>query len=197
MKLVFLLMVELVREWVDQQLFTVKRIFLGLKTEKSSITTTKIVGSTAAGEAIPPHFQFSIMAESKETIQMQTEDIYIWRKWQEELAYHIWCECQRWNGWSRVWKICDKLIDSSVLRFWRRSWTKSYHLGWQWPFLPKCGVIWMDVETPPEFIADKLRLLWKHFGNHRKIFYLQARFAVTAVLPCFTGFYGILPGRTR
>ncbi len=26
---------------------------------------------------------------------------------------------------------------------------------------------------------------------------LPARFAVTAVLPCFTGFYGILAGRTR
>ncbi len=26
---------------------------------------------------------------------------------------------------------------------------------------------------------------------------LMTRFAVTAVLPCFTGFYGILPGRTR
>ncbi len=26
---------------------------------------------------------------------------------------------------------------------------------------------------------------------------MEARFAVTAVLPCFTGFYGILPGRTR
>ena len=40
---------------------------LGKATIKNSATTTMIAGSTAAGEPIPPHFQFQIRAQSVET----------------------------------------------------------------------------------------------------------------------------------
>ena len=40
---------------------------LGKSTIKSSVSTTMIAGSTAAGEAIPPHFQFSTTSKSEET----------------------------------------------------------------------------------------------------------------------------------
>ncbi len=34
---------------------------------------TMIAGSTAAGEANPPHFQFLTAAQSEETMQLQTD----------------------------------------------------------------------------------------------------------------------------
>eukprot|EP00804_Cyclotella_cryptica_P000480 CCRYP_020022-RA/>CCRYP_020022-RA protein AED:0.37 eAED:0.37 QI:0/0/0/1/0/0/2/0/185 len=40
---------------------------LGQATIKTSVSTTMITGSTAAGEPIPPHFQFSTMAQSEDT----------------------------------------------------------------------------------------------------------------------------------
>ena len=40
---------------------------LGKATIKNSATTTMIAGSTAAGEPIPPHFQFQTRAQSVET----------------------------------------------------------------------------------------------------------------------------------
>ena len=40
---------------------------LGKATIKNSATTTMIVGSTATGEPIPPHFQFQTRAQSVET----------------------------------------------------------------------------------------------------------------------------------
>ena len=39
----------------------------GKATSKSSLTTTMITGSTAAGEAFPPHLQFQTKAQTKET----------------------------------------------------------------------------------------------------------------------------------
>ncbi len=71
----------------------------------------------------------------------------IWRKWREELTNYIWYECQRWNGWWRVWEICHKPIDSSVLRFWRCSWKKSCNQGWQWPWSSKCGVACISMDA--------------------------------------------------
>ena len=46
----------------------------GEATTKSSITTTFITGSTAAGEPVPPHFQFSSKATSfdRERIRRET-----------------------------------------------------------------------------------------------------------------------------
>eukprot|EP00804_Cyclotella_cryptica_P004940 CCRYP_014074-RA/>CCRYP_014074-RA protein AED:0.41 eAED:0.41 QI:0/0/0/1/0/0/2/0/145 len=40
---------------------------LGRATIKTSVATTMITGSTAAGEPMPPHFQFSTMAQSEDT----------------------------------------------------------------------------------------------------------------------------------
>ena len=40
---------------------------------KSSMTTTLITGSTAAGEAIPPHFQFSKKAQTAETDKLRVD----------------------------------------------------------------------------------------------------------------------------
>ncbi len=45
---------------------------VGTAVAKSSITMTMIAGSTAAGEAIPPHFQFSTVAQSEETMRLRT-----------------------------------------------------------------------------------------------------------------------------
>ena len=44
----------------------------GRATSKSSLTTTFITGSTAAGEALPPHFQFSTKAQTIETEKLRT-----------------------------------------------------------------------------------------------------------------------------
>ncbi len=41
--------------------------FPGKRTSKCTSTTTMITGSTAAGEALPPHFQFQTSAKSDET----------------------------------------------------------------------------------------------------------------------------------
>ncbi len=40
----------------------------------------------------------------------------------------------------------------------------------------------MDVETPPEFIANTSRLLWKHLGSHHKVFHLQDIESITGKL---------------
>ena len=42
---------------------------LGRGTSKSSLTTTMIGGSTAAGEALPTHFQFQKSAQSTDTMK--------------------------------------------------------------------------------------------------------------------------------
>ena len=50
----------------------------GKRTSKCSITTTMITGSTASGEALPPHFQFQTTAKSDETqrIRIDVADLY-------------------------------------------------------------------------------------------------------------------------
>jgi hypothetical protein len=40
---------------------------VGRATIKTNVVTTMITGSTAAGEPMPPHLQFSIMAQSEDT----------------------------------------------------------------------------------------------------------------------------------
>ena len=45
----------------------------GRPTSKSGLTTTLITGSTAAGEAIPPHFQFSTKAKQDDGKKFRTE----------------------------------------------------------------------------------------------------------------------------
>ncbi len=49
---------------------------VGKAVAKSSIIMTMIAGSTVAGEAIPPHFRFLTMAQSEETMQLQTDIQY-------------------------------------------------------------------------------------------------------------------------
>ena len=48
---------------------------LGKSSAKSNITTTLITGSSAAGEALPPHFQFSTKAKSVDTMKMRRETV--------------------------------------------------------------------------------------------------------------------------
>ena len=50
----------------------------GKRTSKCSSMTTMITGSTAAGEALPPHFQFQMSAKSNETqhIRIDVADLY-------------------------------------------------------------------------------------------------------------------------
>ena len=49
-------------------------------TIKSSVSTTMITGSTAAGEAIPPHFQFSTTSKSEETQRVNVNSIAFFPK---------------------------------------------------------------------------------------------------------------------
>ena len=42
-------------------------------TSKSSLSTTLICGSNAAGEALPPHIQFATKAQSKETMRLDID----------------------------------------------------------------------------------------------------------------------------
>jgi hypothetical protein len=53
---------------------------LGKSTIKSSVSTTMITGSTAAGEAIPPHFQFSTTSKSEETQRENVNSIAFFPK---------------------------------------------------------------------------------------------------------------------
>ena len=46
---------------------------LGIGTSKTALTTTLITGSSAAGEAIPPHFQFSTTATADDMQKLRTE----------------------------------------------------------------------------------------------------------------------------
>ena len=46
---------------------------LGKGMSKSSLPTIMITGINAAGEAIPPHFQFQTKAQTEETQQMRNE----------------------------------------------------------------------------------------------------------------------------
>ena len=48
---------------------------LGKATSKSALTTTMISGSTAAGEPLPPHFQFQTSAQSAEAEAIRIETI--------------------------------------------------------------------------------------------------------------------------
>ncbi len=48
---------------------------LGNQSIKNSLSTTMITGSTAAGEAIPPHFQFSTAAQSDDTQKFRYETL--------------------------------------------------------------------------------------------------------------------------
>ena len=43
---------------------------VGTSTSKSAKTTTMITGSTAAGKAIPPHFQFQTAAQSEDNMRI-------------------------------------------------------------------------------------------------------------------------------
>ena len=47
----------------------------GRGTSKTALTTTMIMGSSAAGEAYPPHFQFSTKAKSAETQSLPIENV--------------------------------------------------------------------------------------------------------------------------
>ena len=46
---------------------------LGRGTSKSSLTTTMITGSSALGEALPPHFQFQTSAQSEDTMRVRID----------------------------------------------------------------------------------------------------------------------------
>ena len=46
---------------------------VGRMTSKSSLSTTLICGSNAAGEALPPHIQFATKAQSKETMRLDID----------------------------------------------------------------------------------------------------------------------------
>jgi hypothetical protein len=46
---------------------------LGIKTSKTALTTTLITGSSAAGEAIPPHFQFPTTAKDEDLQKLRME----------------------------------------------------------------------------------------------------------------------------
>ena len=46
---------------------------LGKATSKSGKATTMITGSTAAGEALLPHFQFQLAAQSEETMKLRVD----------------------------------------------------------------------------------------------------------------------------
>ena len=48
---------------------------LGQAASKSNVTTTLICGSTAGGEALPPHFQFSTKAKSEETMRLRRDTV--------------------------------------------------------------------------------------------------------------------------
>ena len=48
---------------------------LGKSTSKSALSTTMITGSTAAGEALPPHFQFQTSSQSAENESIRIEMI--------------------------------------------------------------------------------------------------------------------------
>ncbi|KAL7490610.1 hypothetical protein ACHAWT_000174 [Skeletonema menzelii] len=66
---------------------------LGNQSIKNSLSTTMITGSTAAGEAIPPHFQFSTAAQSDDTQRFRYETLAYMKKvkgkWghEEEASY--------------------------------------------------------------------------------------------------------------
>jgi hypothetical protein len=53
---------------------------LGKSTIKSSVSTTMITGSMAAGEAIPLHFQFSTTSKSKEIQRVNVNSIAFFPK---------------------------------------------------------------------------------------------------------------------
>jgi hypothetical protein len=53
--------------WPEVTFYSCNLPNLGITTIKSSVSTTMIMGSMAAGEAILPHFQFSTSSKSKET----------------------------------------------------------------------------------------------------------------------------------
>jgi hypothetical protein len=48
---------------------------VGKATSKSSLTSTMIIGSNAAGNPIPPHLQFRSKAKTKETMKLQYDVI--------------------------------------------------------------------------------------------------------------------------
>jgi hypothetical protein len=60
----------------------------GKATSKSALTTTMITGSTAAGEALPPHLQFQMKTKMNDTMRLQydvAEHIpIIWGKFGKE-----------------------------------------------------------------------------------------------------------------
>ena len=53
---------------------------IGRGTSKSSNTTTMVTGSTAAGEPIPPHFQFSTKAKNEDHERIRLEMVHFFRK---------------------------------------------------------------------------------------------------------------------
>jgi hypothetical protein len=61
---------------------------VGKPTSKSALTTTMITGSTAAGEALPPHLQFQTKAKKNDTMRLQYDVAehmpIIWGKFGEE-----------------------------------------------------------------------------------------------------------------
>ena len=67
---------------------------LGKSIIKSSVSTTMITGSTAAGEAIPPHFRFFTTSKSKETQHINVNLIAFFPKVQGQFG----TSDIQWNG---------------------------------------------------------------------------------------------------
>ena len=59
----------------DAVIYDLRFPVVGLATSKSSLTSTLITGSTAAGEVFPPHIQFQTKAKSKDTQRLNAHVI--------------------------------------------------------------------------------------------------------------------------
>jgi hypothetical protein len=57
--------------WPKVVLYDPRFPHAGMATSKSALTTTLITGSTAAGEALPPHLQFQTKAKTADTMRIQ------------------------------------------------------------------------------------------------------------------------------
>jgi hypothetical protein len=79
---------------------------LGMPTSKTALTTTMITGSNAAGEALPPHFQFQTATQTDENESMRNECLrymldvvgFFLSRREATDACAVWDECQGWHG---------------------------------------------------------------------------------------------------
>jgi hypothetical protein len=67
---------------------------LGQAMSKTALTTTMIMGSNAAGEALPPHFQFMAAAQSDDNESIRNECL----RYMLADAGVTWNECQGGDG---------------------------------------------------------------------------------------------------